>query len=308
MSVLWYLLVGALYVVTRTYSCGVKVAFMAEWPLIINMIFTAMLFGAAMSWSARYPAKKLSPVHPSASMTGSRCAIVMVGPAVVYLAVYITGEIVLNVQTWYIECNGVADLGIDFYEWTLLTMGYDTPFWMMLLIWHTVSVGFVWTFGYVYRRTVWRNYFIVSLTIAYFAFILALVWGPPSDFNCIFGVNCSAGSNMATHTPFFETFSTADLGGCFYGPQLCTLKEQVGDNWQLPRKSNGCSFDKSRPGYVGPTYLIDGVEVVGPNNVWTNFFKAVVTGMLIACTFLMGLYHWATQRIHPNQKIHFPRL
>jgi hypothetical protein len=227
----------------------------------------------------------------------------------IYFLVYGISIGIQGGYDWYVQCNGTS-VGVKDWEWTVLAQNFDSAVWMMLMMWNTICMAMVFSFGFEHRYFFLRNWCLVLMCCGLWGFIMALVWTGPNEFTCIFTVNCDVPSSLnVANVAFFAQLSTASIGGCFLGPQLCDIKAELGGNYITP------SLDTDPPcivaantTYIGPTYDNDGTVCQGPNNCWGNDMKTLLTALFCGSLALLAIYHVMVSRVHPAKREHFKRL
>jgi len=147
------------------------------------------------------------------------------------------------------------------------------------LILALVNTAYVNTYGGTFRRNVLTN---IGVNVVYALFLFTLGWlllSPPTQFNCVFRVNCDNTQSMEARdlTPL-ALFSAGGVGSCFLGPQVKIWQEEMqpamppGKYW-LPNTTTHCM---PPPGY-GTTPLtsseISQFGCEGPNNCFSQTLR-----------------------------------
>jgi magnesium-transporting ATPase (P-type) len=189
----YYILYGQTESILMTINAYLAITF-TEWCWVfldgiwsITMAFTLPLAKAS---------KRLSPRRPTVSLLGpqtilSVCGIL--GWSILYLVIAL---VLLWHQDWF-QCrkwksediSNVVSIG-DNYESTVLFVvgGYQY-----------INSAMALNFGYTFREAWWRNYNFVALCLLWnvFVFVMTIY---PSEFSCIWRVNCDNEVRFSTAT------------------------------------------------------------------------------------------------------------
>merc|ERR1719487_1584400 len=158
------------------------------------------------------PTEQLASVRPSGSLIGRRALAVVAGPIVIYFLIYGLAIGLQRNYDYYVQCNG-ASVGVNDWEWTVLAQNFDSSVWMMWMMWNTVCMAMVFSFGFEHRYFFLKNWCLLLCCCIMWALIMALIWLGPNEFTCIFTVNCDVPSSLKTGSvAFFSQLSTASIG------------------------------------------------------------------------------------------------
>lgn len=224
-STLWFVFVACTWSPIKVLmQQGERHASISEWGLIYGSIFIP--FGVTGLDTLCKPRTDLANMRPTSGVFTHRSLSMLAIPVFIYYTSLLTLFFLLHAQEWYLDCN-VASKNIMGYEesrkWYRWGDNYDTALWFNLVLFYYPMVGYIYSFGYRFRRSVFFN---IPLTVfAGFSLFLAfyLLWGGPTWLHCVFRINCDTPTSFHSNVPFFKQFSVGSVGACMYGPQLCQL-------------------------------------------------------------------------------------
>ena len=200
--------------------------------------------------------------------------------------------------------------GVQFF-WYKWSDNYDTALWFILLLFYYPVVGYIYSFGYRFRRSVVFN-IPLTLFVCFSAFLaFYLLWGGPSWLHCVFRINCDEKHSYGSNPAFFSWLSAGSIGGCFYAPQLCKMAGES-LSYQTPQKDNQCKpssepnwhYDDINP-FADENYGQANPECVGLNNCIPNYFRTQITIWMCTAAVLTAVFHFFFMRRHWGVKEHF---
>mmetsp|Transcript_94354 Transcript_94354/g.197061 ORF Transcript_94354/g.197061 Transcript_94354/m.197061 type:complete len:352 (+) Transcript_94354:2-1057(+) len=237
--------------------------------------------GMIMIWTMTLskPTKELCHFRPTATLLGPRTLSAIAFPYLTAMVTLFTAFGLLWSKDWYVELKPIADIHLLPSLWMLRGDNYDSNIGAITLILALVNTAYVNTYGGTFRRNVLTN---IGVNVVYALFLFTLGWlllSPPTQFNCVFRVNCDNTQSMEARdlTPL-ALFSAGGVGSCFLGPQVKIWQEEMqpamppGKYW-LPNTTTHCM---PPPGH-GTTPLtsseISQFGCEGPNNCFSQTLR-----------------------------------
>lgn len=233
-----------IYNLTLTTSKMLAVIWMdstyAEWQFMLTDVALAMIM---VSFMVRCrPIQKLSMTSPSASLFGIGTVVTILSALLIFWLT--AGVAVLMLQYGpgrsFYEFSTTLLLEIPPQQWTRKSDNYLMATLFLVNLTLLLNAGFVLCYGHIHRQMVGKNWRICIFYILGLLFTLALTWSNPSEFTCTFRVNCDSAQSRKMSLPLLSKpvggvmFSTGNLGGCFWGPQMLSCKSQEHRCWVTP--------------------------------------------------------------------------
>lgn len=233
-----------IYNLTLTTSKMLSVLWMdstfAEWQFMLTDVALAMVM---VSFMVRCrPKEKLAHVSPSASLFGTGTVVTICSALLIFWLA--AGIAVLLLQYGpgrsFYEFSTSILLDIPAEQWTRKSDNYLMATLFLVNLTVLLNAGFVLCYGHIHRQMVGKNWRICSFYLLGILFTLALIWSHPSDFSCTFRVNCDSAASQKMNLPLLSrpvagvTFSSGNLGGCFWGPQMLSCKNKEHRCWVTP--------------------------------------------------------------------------
>jgi len=285
---------------------------MSEWDYVfIDIAIGSFMVGfMTLSW----PATSLSKIRPTASLLGPRTVTIALGPGVIFVIFAIIGHLVVRTQPFYLLYDA-NELGIPGHLWQFKGDNYDVPITFVLMATQYASVAFGYSFGAEFRRSVWRNFWILISYIGVLLMMFFLIWSGPNAMNCVFRINCDCKVSQEMYVPIIGELSTGNIGGCFLGPQILKYKRDLGKEFVFPDKdANQCKPHSSAHPFDEIQTPSGGIKGLGndicrgPNNCWSTHFRSVVTYLVLGQVIVTQAFIKVASMLHPAPKTHFPRL
>ncbi|EER00609.1 Cation-transporting ATPase, putative [Perkinsus marinus ATCC 50983] len=260
-----------------------------------------IMIGVIMVWTMTLsgPTKKLAKFRPTASLLGWRTILACAVPIVSYYTFQIITYAVLwspSNSSWYQYVN-TLDIDIPPKDWMKKGDNYDAPPQVFMLFTVLVTQAYVATYGGHFRKNIVFNWAINILYGCFLVMIFCLLWEEPSDFPCVYRVNCDTGSSLETKDiPLISQYSVGDIGGCFLGPQVRTyqLSTPAMDSW-IPDpaydcRPNGPGSDIAIEEYPWSSPEISTLGYDGPNNAYPRSYRLAMTWILVGYIVLQHLF------------------
>jgi cation-transporting ATPase 13A3/4/5 len=294
---------------SKLVQLAMSSAMMSEWCWLFIDILLGIFF--VMLMTNTVPSEKLAKIRPTSALLEGRTLSSVGLHVVMFFSFYFITLNVLWAQPFHVAYD-TKNLDIPAHEWTKKGDNYDCAITFLVLACQLVTAGYAGTLGAEHRQSVWRNW---GLTLGYvltMLFFLVLILGGPTDFHCIFRVNCDNKTSRQMYVPFVQEFSAGNVGGCFLGPQLEDWKEQLGDKYHTPDEaSNMCfpgdGFDPEKKLSVASQALfgLGKAMCYGPNNCFSETFRVYLAILLLLQSGLSIGCHKLLLLCHPAGKEHF---
>lgn len=296
--------------------CKLVVVFMgnmmlAEWHwLFIDIMLSAVLVGC-MTLSE--PSEKLAAIRPTCSLFGARTVSSVLMHCFVFFLFFGFSMTLLREQSFYISYDAVS-LGIPAHEWAKKSDNYECAVTFLVLALQLATAGYAYTLGAEHRQSVFRNYSLTAVYVLVLGVLFALVLGGPSEFHCVFRVNCDQKTSREMYVPFIQEMSTGNTGGCFLGPQLQEWQHEFGSAYSLPDEDkNGCrptdTFDPEKSVQVDSgAFFLGALQCLGSNNCFSQSFRTAMAGLMAAQVAVSLVAQKLMLMSHPGQREHFKKL
>ncbi|CAK0905309.1 unnamed protein product [Prorocentrum cordatum] len=254
--------------------------------LVVDVVI-GTLMAAAMTWSG--------PSDRTAAAALFPCATALVALAAGFALLWSKG--------WYRRLNPVADLGLDESQWWLRGDNYDAPVGLVVLLLALATTAFVNTYGGSFRQSVLRNWGVCFLHALVLAVLFWLVLRGPSQFGCVFRVNCDTRHSLLSARELWplgllsegwRLRAASGVGGCFLGAQLLVWQSELAaanysdplhgsasGRW-LPSKDDDCRPPASHGTAPYGDPLISTLGCEGPNNCYDSRFSYELAAVMVA--------------------------
>merc|ERR1740117_1106104 len=259
------------------------------------------------------PSDKLSPMRPTSKLFGYRTTLTVLMPVFVFAAFMTTALMMLWQQDFFIAYDSIK-VGVPGHEWQKKGDNFESSVVFFFLGLQLPTVAFAFSFGAEHRKPVFTNVAVVVTYVLIVLFFFVLLWGGPSDFHCMFRVNCDSHTSESMYVPGVQEISTGNLGGCFLGPHLLEYKEKYGSEYEIPSDENGCNphpsvdiSEEIQPRSDSISWL-GHATCRGPHNCFDFHFRAVMSVLLTLMVLCTCGVSKVASLLHPAPKDHFKRL
>lgn len=99
-----------------------------------------------------------------------------------------TCSYVLSID-WF-RCNEFDSNAVDLSKWWLLADGYEPELLTIMALFMFINNAAVFSFGYKFRRPIYRNYILIFLWTVYMIMASHFLLADPNRFGCLFRFNC----------------------------------------------------------------------------------------------------------------------
>jgi len=282
----YFIVYGIVLTGIRTMIAVYAALSMGEYVWVTIDVGVGMIMVWTMTQSK--PTEKLVPYRPTATLLGARTLGAIAFPIFTSLITLVLAEAVLWERPWYVKMNPLDDIHLLPSLWMLRGDNYDSAASAMLLMLSLANTAYVNTYGGAFRRNILRN---IGVNVVYALFLIGIFWMllmPPSQFGCVYRVNCATENSLAAKDlTLLALFSAGGVGGCFLGPQVGVWQEEMHSinktaPWWLPQPENDCL----PPAGLGTTPLdsplISHNGCSGPNNCFAQPFRWTLAGIFAA--------------------------
>jgi len=283
-----------------------------EW----DWLFIDIILGAFMvaTMTLGWPSQKLACRRPTASLLGTRTTTSVLLHVFIFVLFFGISMTLLRSSDFYISYDPVKDLELPGHEWAKKGDNYHCALTFLILANQLATAGFAYSFGAEHRRSVVLNLALTLIYCLVLFTLFTLVLGGPTDFHCLFRVNCDQRTSKAMYIPVLQELSTGNLGGCFLGPQFKAWKEELGDDFEFPFKTmNQCrpspNLDPEQVLQVpSGSYLWGASTCFGANNCFPAHFRQTLASLMAAQVILSLVAQQLCSMWHPGTRTHFKKL
>jgi len=257
--------------------------------------------------------EKLAPRRPTSKLFGYRTTLTVLMPAFVFAIFMSIALMLLWQQKFYVAFDSIK-VGVPGHEWQKKGDNFDSSVVFFFLALQLPTTAFAFSFGAEHRRSVLANVAVFLTYILVVIFFFVLLWGGPSDFHCMFRVNCDSHTSESMYIPGVQEISTGNLGGCFLGPHLLEYKEKYGTEYEIPSDENGCnphpSLDLSEEIQVQSDAMswLGKATCRGPHNCFDQHFRMIMSVLLVLMALCTCVLTKVGTLMHPGSREHFKRL
>mmetsp|Transcript_48168 Transcript_48168/g.112675 ORF Transcript_48168/g.112675 Transcript_48168/m.112675 type:complete len:1326 (-) Transcript_48168:54-4031(-) len=283
-----------------------------EW----DWLFIDIILGAFMvaTMTLGWPSAKLACRRPTASLLGARTTTSVLLHVAIFTVFFSIAMTMLRSSDFYISYDPVKDLELPGHEWAKKGDNYHCALTFLVLANQLATAGFAYSFGAEHRRSVFLNFTLTLIYCLVLFTLFSLVLGGPTDFHCLFRVNCDQRTSKSMYIPLLQELSTGNLGGCFLGPQFKAWKTELGDDFEFPFKpTNQCkpspTLDPEEVMQVPSGSFLWGANTCfGANNCFPASFRQTLACLLAAQVILSLGAHKLCTLWHPGTRQHFKKL
>lgn len=261
-------------------------------------LFNDIVIGGMFTWTATVsrPEKRLSNFRPTASLLGFRTWCTILFSAFMGVLTMLVASFIMwsnQHAGWYRNFNAIKDIGLPGHKWMLRGDNHDASVVVLTLLITLTNTCYFGSLGGTFRAQVIRNWFVNIGYALLLAFIFVLLLAPTSRLHCVFRVNCDNKYSLkAKSLGPVAWLSVGGVGGCFMGPQLVEMQEQVQNNggnkgW-LPEPEDKCLPPPNLG--VNLDVSVNGCE--GPNNCFSTKFKWQFAGVLMFNILSFWIFYW----------------
>merc|ERR1711933_426630 len=184
----FYMVYGIVLTLIRTFLALYGSLSMGEFVWLTNNIVFGITMVSFMVGSK--PTAKLSSYRPTATLLGIRTVVSILFPVLTAIIFMGIAYALLWNKPWYQFLNPLHDINIPGEAWMLKGDNYDSAIGALFLFTVLSTTAFVNTYGGAFRKNVIHNWGMFLAYMVVLAGLGVLTLGPPSQFTCLFRVNC----------------------------------------------------------------------------------------------------------------------
>ncbi|ETI31700.1 hypothetical protein F443_21362 [Phytophthora nicotianae P1569] len=159
---------------------------MSQWCWILADGFT--LVGCSYVITLSKPLKELKDTRPTSSLIGPTTLLSIFGQEAINVIYLCCGVHMLMSEVWY--CPFSPD-DVDVAKWWLLSDNHMATVLFFSIIFQQHTAAWTFSFGSIYRQSIWCNYLLLVFFAAVGALDLYLVLGEPSSLTDQFRISSS---------------------------------------------------------------------------------------------------------------------
>ncbi|PVU99319.1 hypothetical protein BB559_000814 [Furculomyces boomerangus] len=155
------------------------------WIIIDAFITVGISIAVSLSW----PEKKLSKYRPTARILGPQTLASSIGQVAINWIFMTSTFAWLFKQSWF-RCHEFDSSQSDLAKWWLLGDNYEGEIAGLIVLFQFVNVGFIYNFGYMFRKRWYRNYILVALWATFIVLTSYIELADPNWLGCALRINC----------------------------------------------------------------------------------------------------------------------
>ncbi|KAF8819995.1 haloacid dehalogenase family hydrolase domain-containing protein [Cardiosporidium cionae] len=176
---------------------------------------------------------KLTPTRPTSKLLGLEifCSL---GLQILVLLGMIFGSMgLLGRENWF-ACKNFDVSQANLGEWWTMGDNFEGAVLATIGTFQMINMGFVFNYGFEYRKWWFKNYGLLALWAIFFAIMCAVLFSPPNYLSCLFRINCGDASLLtrwdalkdigftnSLFTPFSDFFPNP------FAPPGCPCKDTI---------------------------------------------------------------------------------
>ncbi|KAI7883302.1 hypothetical protein K492DRAFT_185103 [Lichtheimia hyalospora FSU 10163] len=160
---------------------------MSQYVWIAIDVFITVFLSWAVSQSKA--ADRLEPCRPTARLLGPQTLASCLGLVSINWIYMCCAFYMLYQQEWF-RCNEFDSNAVDISKWWLLADNYEAEVLTVVGMFMFINNAAVFSFGYKFRRPIYRNYPLIFLWALYIAIVSYWTLADPNRFGCLFRLNC----------------------------------------------------------------------------------------------------------------------
>ncbi|KAL7580178.1 hypothetical protein ACA910_012929 [Epithemia clementina (nom. ined.)] len=179
----YYIIYGQIESYLQTINAYLAITF-TEWCwVMLDGIWSILL---AFSLPLSKPAHRLSTKRPTASLLGPRTMVSVCGLLAWNFIFLVIALAILFHEDWFQCRKWNSD---DVSDVKSIGDNYEASVLFLIGGWQYIISAIALSFGYTWRESFWKNYIFVALALT-FSIMQLLVVLYPSEFSCIWRINC----------------------------------------------------------------------------------------------------------------------
>ncbi|CAO3610518.1 unnamed protein product [Cunninghamella echinulata] len=160
----------------------------SQWNFILIDAFITLFCSFAVTQSGA--AKKLSDRRPTARILSAEVLLSVIGQLFINAWFLIGAYIWLYTRDDFFRCNEWNASALPFNKWQLLGNSFEADILTFITLYQFINSGFVFNYGYIYRKVWYRNYLLLFVWALFVAIISYWELADPNIFGCLMKLNC----------------------------------------------------------------------------------------------------------------------
>ncbi|KAJ1968534.1 hypothetical protein H4R35_006400, partial [Dimargaris xerosporica] len=182
----YLILYGQTMAMMKTFTFYFSTSISQALWIVVDAFITV---GMTVALSYSKPASQLAPQRPTARILGPQTLCSTIGLVVINWLFLIGGHIWLFRLDW-LRCHEFNSRAADLSKWWLLGDNYESSLLAFVTCFQFVNSAAVYNFGYVFRQSWWKNYWLMSLWAVFVAMMSYVLLADPNWLGCLFRLNC----------------------------------------------------------------------------------------------------------------------
>ncbi|KAI9295343.1 hypothetical protein K502DRAFT_324376 [Neoconidiobolus thromboides FSU 785] len=145
--------------------------------------------GMTLAISQSKAAIKLSPYRPTARLLGPETLCSTIGQVLIN-TVFLIGAYGLLYKQPFFKCKEFDGNYVDLTKWYLLGDNFEGQTLGFVTLFQFVNAGFIYNFGYKFRRAFFRNYSLMLLWATFLTMLIYMLLADPNRLGCLMRLNC----------------------------------------------------------------------------------------------------------------------
>ncbi|KAI7892685.1 uncharacterized protein EV154DRAFT_585903 [Mucor mucedo] len=183
----YLIMYGEIMASVKFYTFYYTMSF-SQWNFILIDAFITVFcaFGVTQSGASQ----RLSQHRPTARILGPEVLLSVLGQIWINVWFTIGAFIWLYSRDDFFRCNEWDARAIDNSKWWLLGDSFEADVVTFLALFQFVNSALVFNYGYIFRATWYRNYFLMAVCCTFIAVVSYWELADPNQFGCLMRINC----------------------------------------------------------------------------------------------------------------------
>ncbi|KAI8089682.1 uncharacterized protein BX664DRAFT_333638 [Halteromyces radiatus] len=160
----------------------------SQWNFILIDAFITVFCAFAVTQAGS--AIKLSKHRPTARILGPEVLFSVLGQLFINAWFLIGAYIWLYTRDDFFRCHEWDARATDSSKWWLLGDSFEADILTFITLYQFVNAGFVFNYGYIFRKSWYRNYLLICIWALFVAIVSYWELADPNSFGCLMRLNC----------------------------------------------------------------------------------------------------------------------
>ncbi|CAO3597389.1 unnamed protein product [Absidia cylindrospora] len=160
----------------------------SQWNFILIDAFITVFCAFAVTQAGA--ATKLSSHRPTARILGPEVLLSVIGQLFINAWFLIGAYIWLYTRDDFFRCREWDARATDNSKWWLLGDSFEADILTFITLYQFVNSGFIFNYGYIFRKSWYRNYLLVGVWILFTTIVSYWELADPNSFGCLVRLNC----------------------------------------------------------------------------------------------------------------------